>query len=143
VLLSTLVAVAAVVQLPVRRIRDAGRLADHTGIGVGLLLVAIGFASAALAPTVPGLMSAGMLVGAGAGVIAPLGFTYLARQNPSERLGRVVGVAEISRLLGDFAGPLFVGAISVASTLTVALLAVTICLAAAANFLILAARGSR
>lgn len=141
-LVSGLVAIAVVVQLPVRHIRDAGRLADHTGIGIGLLLVAMGFASASLAPTVAGLMAAGMLLGAGAGVIAPLAFTYLARRNPPERLGQVVGVAEISRLLGEFAGPLLVGAIAVASTLTVALLAVTVCLAAAANFLVLAARGS-
>ncbi|WP_020100414.1 MFS transporter [Mycobacterium sp. 360MFTsu5.1] len=141
-LVSSLVAVAALVQRPVRRIRDAGRLADHTGIGIGLLLVALGFASASLAPTVAGLVGAGVLVGAGAGVIAPLGFTYLARRNPPERLGQVVGIAEISRLLGAFAAPLLVGAISAASTLTVALLAVTVCLAAAANFLVLAGRGS-
>ncbi|WP_285030630.1 MFS transporter [Mycolicibacterium sp. lyk4-40-TYG-92] len=142
VLVSSLIAVAALVQRPVRRIRDAGRLADHTGLGIGLLLVAIGCAAASLAPTVAGLMSAGVVLGAGAGVIAPLGFTYLARVYPPERLSQVVGVAEISRLLGDFAGPLLVGAISLASTLTVALLAVTICLAAAANFLVLAARSS-
>ncbi|SEA48526.1 MULTISPECIES: MFS transporter [unclassified Mycobacterium] len=141
-LVSSLVAVAALVQRPVRRIRDAGRLTDHTGIGIGLLLVALGFASASLAPTVAGLVGAGVLVGAGAGVIAPLGFTYLARTNPPERLGQVVGIAEISRLLGAFAAPLLVGAISAASTLTVALLAVTVCLAAAANFLVLAGRGS-
>lgn len=141
-LVSALVAVAASVQLPVRRLRDAGKLADHTGIGIGLLLVALGFASASLAPTIVVLMCAGVLLGAGAGVIAPLGFTYLARRNPPERLGQVVGVAEISRLLGDFAGPLLVGVISTASTLTVGLLAVTICLAAAANFLALGARGA-
>lgn len=40
-LVSALVAVAASVQLPVRRLRDAGKLADHTGIGIGLLLVAL------------------------------------------------------------------------------------------------------
>ncbi|WP_135355289.1 MFS transporter [Mycolicibacterium sp. NCC-Tsukiji] len=143
VLVSGLVAVAALVQLPVRRIRDAGRLADHTGIGIGLLLAAMGFAAAAFAPTVAGLMSAGVILGAGAGVIAPLGFTYLARRNPPEQLSQVVGVAEISTLVGGFAGPLVVGAIAAWSTLTVALLVVTICLAAAANFLVLAARDSR
>ncbi|MUL78451.1 MFS transporter [Mycolicibacterium sp. CBMA 226] len=139
---STLTGVAASVQLPVRRIRDAGRLADHTGIGIGLLLVAGGFALASMTSGIASLTVASGLLGAGAGLIAPLAFTYLARGNPPERLVQTVNLAEFSRLSGDFGGPLLVGTISAASTLNVGLLAVTVGLAALANVLVMTGRGT-
>lgn len=139
---STLTGAAASVQLPVRHIRDAGRLADHTGIAIGLLLVAGGFALASLTSGIASLTVASGLVGAGAGLIAPLAFTSLARGNPPERLVQTVNLAEFSRLSGDFSGPLLVGAISAASTLSVALLAVTVALAALANVLVMTGRST-
>jgi MFS transporter, DHA1 family, tetracycline resistance protein len=139
---SALTGAAASVQLPVRRMRDTGRLADHTGIGIGLLLVAGGFALASTTQGIASLTVASGLLGAGAGLIAPLAFTYLARGNPPERLAQTVNLAEFSRLSGDFGGPLLVGAISATSTLNVGLLAVTVVLAALANVLVMTGRGT-
>ena len=67
-------------------------------------------------------MAAAVLIGIGVGIITPIGFAYLAATTPTERLGQTMGAAEVGRELGDAGGPLLVGALAAATTLTPALL---------------------
>ena len=73
-------------------------------------------------PGVAGLLTAAILIGIGIGLITPLGFAHLAATTPTERLGQTMGSAEVGRELGDAGGPLLVGALATAITLTSALL---------------------
>lgn len=52
------------------------------------------------------------------GLATPLGFAYLAAITPQERLGQTMGAAEVGRELDDAGGPLLVGVIAVAATLS-------------------------
>jgi hypothetical protein len=53
-------------------------------------------------PGLPGVLSAdAVLIGAGTGLITPLGFAALAGTTPQERLGQTMGTAELGRELGD------------------------------------------
>ncbi|MFF0268164.1 MFS transporter [Kribbella sp. NPDC004536] len=108
---SLLAATAAVVQPRSGRALDAGKLTTRTGIAAGLGLAAAGFVCAAL-PGVVFLLIAAALIGAGTGVITPLGFAALAASTPPERLGQTMGTAELGRELGDAGGPLLVAAVA-------------------------------
>ncbi|GAB3562439.1 hypothetical protein GCM10027445_03000 [Amycolatopsis endophytica] len=119
---SVLAAAAALVQPWAGRARDSGRLADGVGMTTGLVLAAAGFVIAALVPGPAGIFPAALIIGAGAGVVTPLGFAALAAATPPERLGQTMGSAEVGRELGDAGGPLLVGAIAVATTLSGGLL---------------------
>ncbi|GAA2805543.1 hypothetical protein GCM10010522_24050 [Kribbella solani] len=113
---SLLAATAAVVQPRAGRALDAGRLSSRTGTAVGLGLAAAGFVCAAL-PGVVFLLIAAALIGAGTGIITPLGFAALAASTPPERLGQTMGTAELGRELGDSGGPLLVAAVATATAL--------------------------
>ncbi|GED89058.1 hypothetical protein TNCT6_61430 [Streptomyces sp. 6-11-2] len=114
---SVLAACAAVVQPQAGRALDHGRLTNRTGIAAGLLLTAVGLGCAML-PGLTGLLLGAALIGAGTGLITPLGFAALAASTPTERLGQTMGTAELGRELGDAGGPLFVAAVASLTTLT-------------------------
>src|SRR6478735_7433497 len=113
---SILAATAAVVQPRAGRALDAGRLSARTGLLGGLLLTAAGLAGATV-PGVAGIVLAAALIGAGTGLITPLGFAALAASTPEERMGQTMGSAELGRELGDAGGPLLVAGVATASTL--------------------------
>jgi MFS family permease len=114
---SVLAACAALVQPRAGRALDAGRLTARGGITAGLLLTAAGLGCAML-PGLPGVLSGAALIGAGTGLITPLGFAALAASTPAERLGQTMGAAELGRELGDAGGPLLVAAVATLTTLT-------------------------
>lgn len=117
-LVSLLGVCAIVVQPWAGRARDHGRLGDTTGMTVGLGLAAAGAALAAI-PAVPVLLlPAALGIGIGVALLTPIGFAHLADHAPPEHLGQTIGSAEVGRELGDAGGPLLVGAIAAASTLT-------------------------
>ncbi|WP_128437342.1 MFS transporter [Streptomyces cyaneus] len=115
--ISVLAACAAIVQPKAGRALDDGRLTTRTGITAGLLLTATGLACAML-PGLTGVLSAAALIGAGTGLITPLGFAALASATPQERLGQTMGSAELGRELGDAGGPLLVAGVATLTTLT-------------------------
>jgi MFS family permease len=114
---SVLALCAALVQPRVGRALDAGRLATRTGLFAGLVATAAGLAAATL-PGLTGVLLGAVLIGAGTGVITPLGFAALAAATAPEWLGQTMGAAELGRELGDAGGPLLVGAVAAAATLT-------------------------
>lgn len=114
---STLALCAAIVQPWAGKALDAGQLTVRTGSACGLALTAAGLAVAILPGPVVVPASAA-LIGAGTGLITPLGFAALAAGTPPQRLGQTMGSAELGRELGDAGGPLLVGAIAAATTLT-------------------------
>jgi MFS family permease len=119
---SVLATVAALSQPWVGRARDAERLADRTGVVLGLLVTAAGLAVPAAISHLPGLLVAAVLIGAGTGLITPLAFAVLTAASPPERLGQTMGAAEIGREPGDAGGPLLVGGLAAAATVAVGLL---------------------
>jgi len=121
-MVSLLAAAAALLQPRAGRAHDDGRIGDRTGMAGGLVVTALGCA-AVLIPGVAGLLTAAVLIGVGVGLITPIGFANLAKTSQKERLGQTMGSAEVGRELGDAGGPLLVGAIAAAVTLTPALLA--------------------
>ncbi|MEU6646871.1 MFS transporter [Saccharomonospora sp. NPDC046836] len=129
---SLLAATAALVQFWAGRARDAGRISDSAGMATGLVLAALGTVVATMLPGVAGLALAAVAIGAGTGLVTPLGFAHLAATTPRERLGQTMGAAEVGRELGDAGGPLLVGAIAVASTLNLGLLGLAVILAVTA-----------
>jgi MFS family permease len=120
-IVSLLALAASLVQPRAGHARDDGRIGDRTGLATGLVLTAAGCA-AVLIPGIAGLITAAILIGMGVGLITPIGFAYLAATAPKERLGQTLGSAEVGRELGDAGGPLLVGALAAAITLTPALL---------------------
>lgn len=122
---SVLAAAAALIQPRAGRARDAGRLRDQTGMTIGLAMAAAGTAIATVVPGIVGILVAAVVIGAGTGLITPLGFAYLAQISAPERIGQTLGAAEIGRELGDAGGPLLVGAIAAAATLDTGLLALS------------------
>ncbi|WP_369265627.1 MFS transporter [Streptomyces sp. R35] len=125
---SVLAACAAVVQPRAGRALDAGRLTAHGGITAGLLLTAAGLGCAML-PGLLGVLAGAALIGAGTGLITPLGFAALAASTPAERLGQTMGAAELGRELGDAGGPLLVAAVATLTTLTSGYAALAVLLA--------------
>lgn len=114
---SVLAGCAALVQPRAGRALDDGRLTTRTGLTAGLSLTAAGLACAML-PGLTGILLAAALIGAGTGLITPLGFAALAAQTPTERLGQTMGTAELGRELGDAGGPLLVATVASLTTLT-------------------------
>ncbi|SEP50596.1 MFS transporter [Amycolatopsis saalfeldensis] len=115
--ISLLAATAALIQPWAGRARDAGRIQDGTGLVLGLGLAATGIAVTAIVPGITGILLAALAIGAGTGLVTPIGFAHLAATTPPERLGQTLGAAEVGRELGDAGGPLLVGAIAAVSTL--------------------------
>ncbi|QLJ06405.1 MFS transporter [Streptomyces sp. NEAU-sy36] len=113
---SALAACAALVQPWAGRALDQGRLTTRTGLSAGLAVTACGLAAAVL-PGVAGLLPAAVLIGAGTGVITPLGFAALAAATPEARIGQTMGAAELGRELGDAGGPMLVASVATAVTL--------------------------
>ena len=138
-IVSLLAAAAAVIQPRAGRARDRGRIGDRTGLAAGLALTAIGCAAVVI-PGVAGLVVAALLIGCGVGVITPIGFAHLATTAPTERLGQTLGAAEVGRELGDAGGPLLVGGLAAAATLTPALLTFAALLTAVAVIVAVPAR---
>jgi MFS family permease len=130
--ITALAAAAALVQPWAGRARDSGRLHETAGMAVGLTLAAAGFIAAATLPGPAGLLTAGVAIGVGAGVITPLGFAALASTTPPERMGETMGSAEVGRELGDAGGPILVAAVATAATLSAGLVGLAIVLAIAA-----------
>ncbi|MEW2563159.1 MFS transporter [Streptomyces griseorubiginosus] len=126
---SVLAACAALVQPRAGRALDEGRLTARSGLLAGLLVTAAGLACAML-PGLAGVLCAAALIGAGTGLITPLGFATLASSTPPERLGQTMGSAELGRELGDAGGPLLVAAVATATTLTYGYAALAVLLAA-------------
>jgi MFS family permease len=126
---SVLAATAALVQPRAGRALDAGRLSARTGIGIGLVLAAAGLGCATL-PGLVGVLLAAVLIGAGTGLITPLGFAALAASTPQARLGQTMGTAELGRELGDAGGPLLVAGIATAAALSYGYASLAILLAA-------------
>ncbi|MET8413001.1 MFS transporter [Streptomyces sp. NPDC005195] len=114
---SLLAACAALVQPRAGHALDHHRLTINAGLTAGLAVTAAGLAAAVL-PGLTGILLAGVLIGAGTGLITPLGFAALAAASPPERLGQTMGAAELGRELGDAGGPLLVAAVAAATTLT-------------------------
>jgi MFS family permease len=119
VVVSVLAAASALVQPWAGRARDCGRLPERAGMAGGLVLAAAGFTVAATLPGLVGLLGAALAVGAGVGAVTPLAFAALAAVAPPERLGQTMGAAEVGRELGDAGGPLLVGALAAAASLSV------------------------
>jgi MFS transporter, DHA1 family, tetracycline resistance protein len=119
---SLLAATATLVQPRAGRAYDSGRLPGRAGVAAGLALAAGGFATAALPYSPVAVDVAAVLIGAGTGVVTPLGFAALAAAAPPGRLGQTMGAAEVGRELGDAGGPLLVGAIAAPAGLAVGLL---------------------
>jgi MFS family permease len=114
---SVLAACATLVQPRAGRALDDGRLTSRSGLTAGLLLAAAGL-TCAMFPGLLGILSGAALIGAGTGLITPLGFAALAASAPTERLGHTMGAAELGRELGDAGGPLLVAAVATLTTLT-------------------------
>jgi MFS family permease len=108
---SVLALTAAIVQPYAGRALDARRITTAGGIAAGMFVTVAGLACAVL-PGIAGILLAAVLIGAGTGLITPLGFAALASSTPVERLGQTMGSAEVGRELGDAGGPLLVGAIA-------------------------------
>lgn len=128
---SVLAATAAFTQPYAGRAFDAGRLKARTGIGIGLALTAAGLGCAALSG-LTGLLLSALLIGAGTGLITPLGFATLAATTPAARLGQTMGTAELGRELGDAGGPLLVAGVASFAALSYGYGALAVLLAAGA-----------
>lgn len=137
---SVLAACAALVQPRAGRALDEGRLTTRSGLLAGLLVTAAGMACAML-PGLTGVLCAAALIGAGTGLITPLGFAALASSTPPERLGQTMGSAELGRELGDAGGPLLVAAVATATTLTYGYAALAVLLAAVPVAVLVRRRG--
>ncbi len=137
---SVLAACAALVQPRAGRALDEGRLTTRSGLLAGLLVTAAGMACAML-PGLTGVLCAAALIGAGTGLITPLGFAALASSTPPERLGQTMGSAELGRELGDAGGPLLVAAVATATTLTYGYAVLAVLLAAAPVAVLVRRRG--
>ena len=109
---SLLALTAALIQPRAGRAADAGRLPVPAAMATGLALAAAGFAVAAQLPGLTGLLAAAIAIGAGVGLVTPLGFATLSRTAPAGRLGQTMGAAEVGRELGDAGGPVLVAALA-------------------------------
>jgi MFS family permease len=114
---SVLAVCAAIAQPIAGRLADKQTAGQRSLAGIGLFLTAAGVA-AAMIPGIPGLVLAAVGIGTGSGIITPVAFAALAASAQPERLGQTMGSAEIGRELGDAGGPLMVGALATAVSLT-------------------------
>jgi MFS family permease len=125
---SLLAGTGVLVQPWAGRARDAGRIRDRPGMSAGLGLAALGLLAGAVIPGGAGLLAGAVLIGAGTGLATPIAFAHLAGNTAPERLGQTVGAAEVGRELGDAGGPLLVGAVAAALTLSSGLAALAVIL---------------
>ncbi|MFC7330932.1 MFS transporter [Marinactinospora rubrisoli] len=132
---SVLAACGAITQPLAGRALDAGRISAATGLTTGLLVTAAGLA-AALLPGLAGVLLAAVAIGAGTGLITPVAFAVLAASAPEERMGQVMGSAELGRELGDAGGPLLVAGVATATALSGGYAALAVLLALAPLMLI-------
>ena len=88
--------------------------------------------TAAVLPTLIGIIAAAVLIGAGTALATPLAFAHLAGSTPPERLGQTMGAAEVGRELGDAGGPMLVGIVAAALTLGSGFAALAVILGAVA-----------
>ncbi|MEV4321555.1 MFS transporter [Microbispora rosea] len=130
---SVLAACSAVAQPLAGRALDSRRIGPVRGLATGLLLCAAAFVLAAVPGVVP-LVLAAATAGAGIGLVTPLGFAVLAEATPPERMGQTMGSAEVGREIGDAGGPLLVGAVATALSLTSGYLLLAGLLAGAAAY---------
>ena len=128
---SVLAACAAIVQPRAGQALDDGLITAGSGLAAGMALTAAGLAAATV-PGLAGVLAAAVLIGAGTGLITPLGFAALAANTPAERLGGTMGAAELGRELGDAGGPLLVAAVASLATLAYGFAALAALLAAGA-----------
>lgn len=131
---TVLAVVSTVTQPLVGRLLDTGRIRVAVGIPVGILVLSTGLAVAALIPFPMAVFVAAILLGAGIGAVTPLGFAHLAATTPDDRIGRVMGSAELGRETGDAAGPLIVGAVAAVATIPAGLGVLALVGMAAAGF---------
>jgi DHA1 family tetracycline resistance protein-like MFS transporter len=139
-IVSALAGTTALIGPRAGRLRDDRHFPDRTGLAIGIIITAAGFATS-LIPGVVGLTVAAILVGCGVGMVTPIGFAYLAASTPNERLGQTLGAAEVGREIGDAGGPLLVGTLAAAVTLTPALLILAALLAMTALVIATPTRG--
>ncbi|MGW1029520.1 MFS transporter [Streptomyces sp. NPDC002577] len=139
---SVLAACAAFVQPKAGRALDDGRLTVRRGLTAGLLITAAGLGCATL-PGLVGVLSGAVLIGAGTGLITPLGFAALATGTPADRIGQTMGAAELGRELGDAGGPLLVAAVATLSALTYGYAALALLLVAGPLLALAARRGGQ
>ena len=130
---SVLALCAAIVQPRAGRALDDGRLTTRSGLTAGLAITAAGLAAAAL-PGLTGVLLGAAVIGAGTGLITPLGFAALAASTPQDRLGQTMGTAELGRELGDAGGPLLVAGVAAYTSLGVGFVVLAVLLAAGAAF---------
>ena len=109
IVVSLLAGTAALVQPWAGRTLDARRIRAGDGLVLGLLTSGGGFAIAVAPLGIVGLAVGAIVVGAGVGLVTPLGFATVAECAPEGRVGQTMGAAEVGRELGDAGGPLFVG----------------------------------
>ena len=114
-LVTVLAVLSSVVQPLVGTAHDRGRFSVRLGAGLGLALIAAGIGVAAAWPHPLALVVAAALVGTGVGMATPVAFSHLAASTPPERMGRMMGSAELGRELGDAGGPLVAGAVGTAT----------------------------
>jgi MFS family permease len=136
---SVLAFCAALVQPWAGRALDSGRLTGRTGMIGGLVITAGGLAAAIL-PGLTGVLLGAAAIGAGTGLITPLGFAALAAATPAERLGQTMGAAELGRELGDAGGPLLVAAVATVAGLEFGWAALAILVAAGAALAVIRGR---
>ncbi|GAA4267290.1 MFS transporter [Frondihabitans peucedani] len=114
---TVLAVVSSVTQPVVGRLLDSGRVHVAVGVPVGIVVLSAGLAVAALIPSPAVIFASAVVLGVGIGAVTPLGFAHLAATTPDDRIGRVMGSAELGRETGDAAGPLVVGAVAAASSI--------------------------
>jgi len=115
IVVSLLAGTAALVQPWAGRALDARRIRAGDGLVLGLLTSAGGFVLAIAPLGIAGLGVGAILVGAGVGLVTPLGFAMVADSAPEGRVGQTMGAAEVGRELGDAGGPLLVGLVGAIS----------------------------
>jgi len=118
---SLLAICSALVQPWIGRIKDRAKITFRNGMVTGLLLIVAGLSCIAIWHSLATLLLCAVLLGTGVGVTTPLGFAHLASNTSEERMGRTMGSAELGRELGDAGGPLLVGAIATAVSVSAGL----------------------
>lgn len=123
--------ISAVCQPLTGRLADRGRISVRAGVSTALAIGTVACLLMLSAHPVA-LFAAAALIGVTVGVATPLAYAHLAATTPDERLGRTMGNAELGRELGDAGGPLLVGAVGAAVSLSAGIGALALLTAAAA-----------
>lgn len=133
VAVSLLALATAVIQPWAGRAQTGGTCPNEPAWHSELLTAATGLVLAALLPGLPTLLTGALITGAGIGLATPLAFAALATHSPPQRLGSIMGTAEIGRELGDAGGPLLVAAAATTLALTGGILTLATVLVGAAT----------